>query len=107
MAALDFNDDTFDTEVLGADVPVVVDFWAEWCVPCKKLSPNVERVAEEMAGKVKVAKLNVDENPVTMTKYGVRGLPTLILFKNGKVTATHLGDMNKDKLEEWIKSETA
>ncbi|MAI91642.1 thioredoxin [Ponticaulis sp.] len=107
MAALDINDDTFDTEVLGADVPVVVDFWAEWCVPCKKLSPNVERVAEEMAGKVKVAKLNVDENPVTMTKYGVRGLPTLILFKNGKVTATHLGDMNKDKLEEWIKSETA
>ena len=106
MAALEINDDTFDTEVLASDVPVVVDFWAEWCVPCKKLSPNVERVAEEMSGKVKVAKLNVDENPITMTKFGVRGLPTLILFKNGKVTATHLGDMSKDKLEELIKSET-
>lgn len=107
MAALDINDDTFDSEVLASDLPVVVDFWAEWCVPCKKLSPNVERVAEEMDGKVKLAKLNVDENPLTMTKYGVRGLPTLILFKDGQVTATHLGDMSKDKLEEWIKAETA
>tara|TARA_Y100000052_G_scaffold27583_1_gene36825 strand:- start:40518 stop:40853 length:336 start_codon:yes stop_codon:yes gene_type:complete len=106
MAAIDINDDTFDTEVLGSDVPVVVDFWAEWCGPCKRLSPNVERVAEEMAGKVKVVKLNVDENPMTMTKYGVRGLPTLIMFKGGKVTATHLGDMHKEKLEEWIKTET-
>ena len=107
MAALDINDDTFDSEVLASDLPGVVDFWAEWCVPCKKLSPNVERVAEEMDGKVKLAKLNVDENPLTMTKYGVRGLPTLILFKDGQVTATHLGDMSKDKLEEWIKAETA
>ena len=107
MAAVDVNDDTFDQEVIGADVPVVVDFWAEWCGPCKRLSPNVEKVAEEMNGKVKFAKLNVDENPMTMTKFGVRGLPTLIMFKSGKVTATHLGDMSKQKLEEWIKSETA
>ena len=107
MAAVDINDDTFETEVIGSDLPVVVDFWAEWCGPCKRLSPNVARVAEEMAGKVKLVKLNVDENPLTMTKYGVRGLPTLIMFKNGKVTATHLGDMSKQKLEEWIKSETA
>ncbi|MAT34666.1 MAG: thioredoxin [Ponticaulis sp.] len=107
MAAVDINDETFDTEVLNSDVPVVVDFWAEWCGPCKKLSPNVERVAQDMDGKVKFVKLNVDENPMTMTKYGVRGLPTLIMFKNGKVTATHLGDMQKDKLEEWVKTETA
>ncbi len=107
MAAIDVNDDTFETEVMGADVPVVVDFWAEWCGPCKRLSPNVEKVAEEMNGKVKVAKLNVEENPITMTKFGVRGLPTLIMFKSGKVTATHLGDMSKQKLEEWIKSEMA
>ena len=105
--ALEINDDTFDSEVLSADTPVVVDFWAEWCGPCKRLSPNVEAVAKDMEGKVKLVKLNVDENPMTMTKYGVRGLPTLILFKNGKVTATHLGDMSKQKLEEWIKSETA
>ena len=74
MAAVDINDDTFDTEVLTSDVPVVVDFWAEWCGPCKRLSPNVERVAEEMSGKVKLAKLNVDENPITMTKYGGGGV---------------------------------
>lgn len=106
MSAQDVNDDTFDTEVLSSELPVVVDFWAEWCGPCKRLSPNVERVATEMSGKVKLVKLNVDENPVTMTKYGVRGLPTLIMFKGGKVTATHLGDMSKDNLEQWIKSET-
>ena len=106
MSAQDVNDDTFDTEVLSSELPVVVDFWAEWCGPCKRLSPNVERVATEMSGTVKLVKLNVDENPVTMTKYGVRGLPTLIMFKGGKVTATHLGDMSKDNLESWIKSET-
>jgi len=69
MSAQDVNDDTFDTEVLSSELPVVVDFWAEWCGPCKRLSPNVERVATEMSGKVKLVKLNVDENPVTMTKY--------------------------------------
>ena len=107
MATVNVTDENFDSQVVKSDKPVVVDFWAEWCGPCKRLSPNVERVAEEMSGKVKLAKLNVDENPITMTKYGVRGLPTLIMFKNGKVTATHLGDMSKQKLEEWIKSETA
>lgn len=107
MAAVDVNDDTFEQEVVKSDLPVVVDFWAEWCGPCKRLSPNVEKVAEDMAGKVKVAKLNVDDNPMTMTKFGVRGLPTLIMFKDGNVTATHVGDMSKQKLEDWIKSETA
>ncbi len=106
MSAMEVNDDTFELEVIGSDVPVVVDFWAEWCGPCKRLSPNVEKVAEEMSGKVKVVKLNVDENPMTMTKFGVRGLPTLIMFKGGKVAATHLGDMSKEKLQEWIKTES-
>ena len=88
MTAETITDDTFDTEVLTSDKPVLVDFWAEWCGPCKRLSPNVERIAEDMSDDLSVYKMNVDENPMTMAKYGVRGLPTLILFKNGKVTAT-------------------
>ena len=82
---------------------VVLDFWAEWCGPCKQMSPHLEAVAEEMADKVKVAKINVDENPVAASKFGVRGLPTLMMFKDGKVTATHLGAMSKQRIAEWIK----
>lgn len=102
MAAENITDDDFDAAIAG-DTPVVVDFWAEWCGPCKQMSPHLEAVAEELAGKVKVAKINVDENPVAPSKFGVRGLPTLMIFKDGKVTATHLGAMSKQRIAEWIK----
>ena len=102
MAAEHITDDNFDTAIAG-DTPVVVDFWAEWCGPCKQMSPHLDAVSDELAGKVKIAKINVDENPVAASKFGVRGLPTLMMFKNGKVTATHLGAMSKQRIAEWIK----
>ena len=103
MSAITVTDDDFDGVVASSDVPVVVDFWAEWCGPCKQMSPHLEAVAEELSGKVKVAKINVDENPVAGSKYGVRGLPTLMIFKDGKVAATHLGAMSKQAIADWIR----
>ena len=90
-------------DLINGEKPVLVDFSAEWCGPCKQMSPHLEAVAEELAGKVKVAKINVDENPVAASKFGVRGLPTLMMFKDGKVAATHLGAMSKQRIAEWIK----
>ena len=101
---LHVSDDTFDSEVLKSSVPVLVDFWAEWCGPCKQIAPALEDLARDMAGKVKVAKINIDENPATPTKYGVRGIPTLMLFKNGQVAATKIGSLPKSKLYEWVQS---
>jgi thioredoxin 1 len=86
-------------------VPVVVDFWAEWCGPCKQLSPLVDELAAEMAGKVKVVKVNIDESPDAPTKYGVRGIPTLMIFKGGEVTDTKVGGMPKSQLSEWVESQ--
>jgi thioredoxin 1 len=98
------SDATFDADVLRASGPVLVDFWAEWCGPCKMIGPYLDELATDMAGKVTVAKLNIDENPQTPMKYGVRGIPTLILFKDGQVAATKIGALPKSKLYEWVES---
>jgi thioredoxin 1 len=96
------SDDNFETDVLGASGPVVVDFWAEWCGPCKTIGPQLEELSEEMAGKVKFVKLNVDENQQTAIKYGVRSIPTLILFKDGEAVDIKVGAGAKSDLQNWI-----
>jgi thioredoxin 1 len=103
MAMPTVSDKTFDLEVLQSAEPVLVDFFAEWCGPCKAMAPALEQVAHEMKGKVKVVKLDVDQNPTVTGKYGIRAMPTLLLFKNGKVAAQHVGALvQKRRLEEWI-----
>ena len=97
------TDSSFDKDVLGAPGPVVVDFWAEWCGPCRMISPALEEIATEMQGRVKIAKLNVDENPDIMMRYGVRSIPTLIMFKKGEPTAMQVGAMPKNRLSDWIR----
>lgn len=103
MKALEATDTNFETEVLQSELPVLVDFWAVWCGPCKMIAPVVEEIAGEYAGKLKVAKVDVDENPASGQKYGVRSIPTLLLFKNGKVVETIIGAMPKPKLLDRIK----
>ena len=98
------SDDSFETDVLGSKTPVLVDFWAEWCGPCHQIAPALEEIATEMSEKMIVAKLNIDENPSTPNKYGVRGIPTLILFKNGEVVGTKIGALAKGQLVEWVES---
>ena len=98
------TDATFDSEVLKADSAVLVDFWADWCGPCKMIAPILDEVSKDYAGKLKVAKLNIDENPATPPKFGIRGIPTLMIFKSGNVEATKVGAVSKSQLTAFIDS---
>ena len=96
------SDDSFEQEVLQSEMPVLIDYWAEWCGPCKMIAPVLDEVASEDSDKVRVAKLNIDENPATPPKYGIRGIPTLMLFKNGEVEATKVGAVSKAQLTAFL-----
>jgi thioredoxin 1 len=104
MSSIAVSDASFETDVLKAAKPVLVDFWAEWCAPCKQIGPHLEALAGDMSEKLTVAKVNIDDSPRTPGKYGVRGIPTLILFKGGEVAAMRVGSMSKTQLYSWIES---
>ena len=102
MATKAITDASFQADVLDSDTPVLVDFWAEWCGPCKMIGPSLEEISNELAGKVVIAKLNIDDHPDTPSKYGVRGIPTMILFKNGQIADTKVGAAPKSALKGWL-----
>lgn len=104
MTTTKVTDASFKEDVLDSSGLVLVDFWAEWCGPCKQIAPALDEISREMDGDLKIAKVNIDENPNTPTKYGVRGIPTLMLFKDGQIAATKVGASPKSAIEDWIKS---
>ena len=103
MATVNVTDENFDAEVLNSDKPILVDFWAEWCGPCKQIGPTLEEISDEMANEIIVAKHNIDNEPNTPTKYGVRGIPTMLLFKGGELKSTKVGATTKSNILSWIK----
>ena len=102
MPTLNVTDENFDTEVLKSQKPIVVDFWAEWCGPCKQIGPTLEEISDEMDNEVKIPKHNIDNEPNTPTKYGIRGIPTMLLFKDGELKATKVGATTKSNIKSWI-----
>ncbi len=104
MATVKIDNSNFETDVLKASKPVVVDFWAEWCGPCKMIAPALEEISSELAEQVTIAKVNIDENPELAAQYGVRSIPTLLLFKNGEIAANMVGAAPKSRLSDWIKA---
>ena len=102
MSSVKVTDESFEKDVLQADKPVLVDFWAEWCGPCKQIAPALEQIAEEFGAQVTVAKLNIEESPTTPSRYGVRGIPTMMLFKGGQMASMKVGAMPKQKILEWL-----
>ena len=102
MATKKITDDSFESDVLSSDKPVLVDFWAEWCGPCKMIGPSLEEISEELGEEVTIVKLNIDDNPDAPGRYGVRGIPTMILFKNGAPAATQVGAAPKSQIKRWI-----
>ena len=102
MASIKVTDENFETEVIKSQKPVIVDFWAEWCGPCKMIGPILEEISEEMSDKITIAKHNIDEEPNTPTKYGIRGIPTMLLFKDNELKATKVGATTKSDLKSWI-----
>ena len=106
MATFNVTDETFDEQVIKSSVPVVIDFWAEWCGPCKQIGPALEELSEEYGEKIKIAKINVDENPNSPSKLGVRGIPALFIFKNGEMVSSKIGAAPKTDLKNWIDEST-
>jgi thioredoxin 1 len=102
MSTVAVTDDTFERDVLKAEGPVLVDFWAEWCGPCKQIAPALDQISNELAGKVTVAKVNIEDSPATPSRYGVRGIPTMMLFKDGHMASMKVGAMPKQKILEWL-----
>ena len=103
MATVSVTDESFEKDVLKSEKPIVVDFWAEWCGPCKQIDPTLEEISDEMSSDVIIAKHNIDNEPNTPTKYGIRGIPTMLLFKSGELKATKVGASTKSNIVEWIK----
>jgi thioredoxin 1 len=102
MSTVEVTDQSFEKDVLQAERPVLVDFWAEWCGPCKQIAPALEQIASELDGRVTVAKLNIEDSPTTPSRYGVRGIPTMMLFKGGQMTSMKVGAMPKQKILDWL-----
>lgn len=102
MSTVKVTDESFEADVLKADKPVLVDFWAEWCGPCKQIAPALEQIAEQLAGQVTIAKVDIDSSPTTPARYGVRGIPTMMLFRDGQMASMKVGAMPKQKILEWL-----